>query len=109
MLHNPLQIYISHSNTCSVLFHNVPSGIQPSVTPAIYRQNGEVYGTSVKKKALAECADVIDAMLYFVFSSRYCDAFTGLVFEIWHLFKNCEGYVLANTLRKKYFFNHIEN
>ena len=45
-----------------------------------------------------------DCMLCFVLSSEYRYAFTGLVFEIWHLFKNCEVYVVANILQENLFF-----
>jgi hypothetical protein len=46
-------------------------------------------------------------MLWLVLSSRYRYAFTGLVFEIWHLFKNCEVCVVANTLQENLFFKII--
>jgi len=59
--------YISHSNTCSSLNRHLPSVIRPSVAPAIYRQNGEVYLACFKKRATVECADMIECYALFCF------------------------------------------
>jgi len=39
----------------------------------------------------------------FFFRSRTCDAFTNLVFEIYHLFKKCYGYISGNKLQENAF------